>query len=335
MTNLSRRSFLGGLAAAAVISRTGLTEAAFAAVTEEDGYDLWLRYRPVEDTDVVASYRNQLRYLHFPAGSPVLTAARAEQARGLTGMTGRAPTATPTPKSPGTLVVGTPGSSALVGRLVPGRELDELGPEGYLIRTLSVDGVTCTVVASAGDRGVLYGVFGLLRLLQTRQRVTRLAVTERPANALRMVNHWDNLNRTVERGYAGRSIFDWDALPELDDRYTDYARALASLGLNATVVNNVNANTAFLSTEFLPKLAALAGVLRDYGIALYLSANFASPQILGGLPTSDPLDPGVREWWKDKADEVAPSDAVEVSTLVANVFVRHITSARGSVQAFR
>ena len=270
----------------------------------EDGYDLWLRYRPVEPGDLLASYRNRLRYLHAPAHSGVLRTARDEAVLALSGMTGEAPAATSELRAPGTLVIGTPASSRIVRDLVPGAELNAVGPEGYLIRTVHRDGVDATVVASAGEAGVLYGVFGLLRILQTRQSVTALDVTERPANKVRMINHWDDLNRTVERGYAGQSIFDWEALPELDPRYTDYARALASLGLNATVVNNVNANPQFLAADFLPKLTALAAVFRDHGISLFVSANFACPSLLGGLPTSDPLNPAVRQWWADKADEI-------------------------------
>ena len=305
MPQLSRRLFLTAVGGAAAVSAFGLPEVALGApLASEDGYDLWLRYRPVEDAALLASYRNRLRYVSVPDGAGLRHTTRAELERGLSGMLAQSPTPTDTLQEPGTLVIGTPQSSDLVRRIVGPKELEALGPEGYLIRTTSTDGVHCTIVAGATDRAVLYGTFGLLRLLQTRQPITDLAIVERPANAIRMVNHWDNLNRTVERGYAGQSIFDWDALPELDPRYTDYARALASLGLNATVVNNVNANPTFLSSEFLPKLAALAGVLRDHGISLFLSANFACPNLLGDLPTSDPLDPAVKQWWKDKADEI-------------------------------
>jgi alpha-glucuronidase len=120
-----------------------------------------------------------------------------------------------------------------------------------------------------------------------------------------LLNHWDNLEGTIERGYAGRSLWQWNDLPDkLSPRYTDYARANAAIGINGAVVNNVNANTRILSAEYLRKVAALANVWRPYGVRMYLSANFAAPIRLGGLTTADPLDKGVIDWWKAKADEI-------------------------------
>src|SRR5262249_7568786 len=121
----------------------------------------------------------------------------------------------------------------------------------------------------------------------------------------RLLNHWDNLNRTVERGYAGSSLWDWHKLPDyLDPRYTDYARANASLGINGTVLTNVNANAISLTAEYLQKAAALAGILPTYGIRVYLTARFSAPLEIGGLKTADPLAPEVAEWWRAKADEI-------------------------------
>jgi alpha-glucuronidase len=120
-----------------------------------------------------------------------------------------------------------------------------------------------------------------------------------------MLNHWDNVDGSIERGYAGGSLWKWYELPErIDPRYRDYARANASLGINGTVVNNVNASARFLTAEYLQKVAALAGVFRLYGIKVYLSVYFAAPKTLGGLQTSDPLDPQVRAWWTDKVKEI-------------------------------
>jgi len=120
-----------------------------------------------------------------------------------------------------------------------------------------------------------------------------------------VLDHWDNLDGYVERGYAGRSLWEWQTLPEWrDPRYTDYARANASLGINGTVLNNVNANAQSLAPQYLAKAAALADVFRPYGIRVYLSARFSAPIELGGLKTADPLDPAVQRWWRDKADEI-------------------------------
>ncbi|MGI5473046.1 alpha-glucuronidase family glycosyl hydrolase [Streptomyces sp. CA-132043] len=160
------------------------------------------------------------------------------------------------------------------------------------------------MVAAHADRGVLYGAFHLLRLVQTRRPLEHIDLTERPAAPLRVADHWDNIDGSIERGYAGLSFFDWERLPQLDSRYTDYARVLASLGINGAVINNVNTPADYLAEPFLTKLAALAGVLRRYGVTLYVTANFAAPIDLGGLETADPFDPGVRSWWQHKAKEI-------------------------------
>ncbi len=141
--------------------------------------------------------------------------------------------------------------------------------------------------------------------MQTEQDIAHLEIVSFPKIKLRVLDHWDNHNGTIERGYAGFSIFDWHTLPiYLKPRYTDYARATASIGINGAVLNNVNADPAYLSPRYLEKLAALAGVFRPYGIRVYLSANFGCPIVLGKLKTADPLDPAVKKWWKVKAAEI-------------------------------
>ena len=120
-----------------------------------------------------------------------------------------------------------------------------------------------------------------------------------------MLDHWDNLDGSIERGYAGRSLWKWDELPAtIDPRLHDYARANASIGLNGSVVNSVNANPKSLTAEYIAKAAAIADVFRPYGIKVYFSANFATPRMLKELETNDPQDPAVQKWWKDKADEI-------------------------------
>lgn len=121
----------------------------------------------------------------------------------------------------------------------------------------------------------------------------------------RILNHWDNLDGTVERGYAGRSLWKWDELPEtVSPRYAEYAEICAEAGINGLVLNNVNASSKILSREYLVKVAKIADVMREFGITVYLSANFAAPIQLGGLPTADPLNKDVEEWWARKADEI-------------------------------
>ena len=160
-------------------------------------------------------------------------------------------------------------------------------------------------LTSPTEAGLLYAAFHLLRLQGTGQGIPQAGIVSNPAYDLRLLNHWDNLDRTVERGYAGRSLWDWDALPAtLSPRYEAYARANASLGINGIVVNNVNASPRILSDEYLQKVKALADVFRPYGIRIYLAVNFASPMALGGLETADPLDKAVVAWWKQKVKDI-------------------------------
>ncbi|WP_434026685.1 alpha-glucuronidase family glycosyl hydrolase [[Pseudomonas] boreopolis] len=269
------------------------------ALHAEDGYALWLRYVPPGDAQAAV----QVTALAAPAAMPTQQATRAELLRGLSGLLGARPPSVERPDRDGALVVGTPASSPLLAALGP--ELAGLGREGYLIRRMRLGGHAATVIAANEDIGALYGAFHFLRLLQTGQPLAALDVREAPRVRLRVLDHWDNLDRYVERGYAGESIWDWHKLPDwLDPRYTDYARANASIGINGAVLNNVNASAQSLAPMYLDKAAALAGVLRPYGIKVYLSARFSAPIEIGGLKSADPLDPAVRRWWRDKADEI-------------------------------
>lgn len=176
----------------------------------------------------------------------------------------------------------------------------QLAPDGFRISRQADGKLT---VASPTEIGLLYGAWHLLRLQAAGSEITD--VTENPAYDLRILNHWDNLDRTVERGYAGKSLWNWEELPAvLSPRYQAYARANASIGINGTVLNNVNASPRILSAEYLQKVKALADVFRPYGLRVYLSVNFASPMALDSLPTADPLNKEVIRWWKDKAREI-------------------------------
>ena len=267
----------------------------------EDGYELWLRYRPVE-AQAADAYRAATRALLPGGDSATIRAATAELERGLGGLTGRTPEVVST-LQPGVVLYGTPAASPLISALdLP---LSDLGDEGYLIRSVRLDGRPATVIAANADIGVLYGAFDLLRRIQTRQPLAGLNVRSAPTVKLRLLNHWDNRDRTVERGYAGQSIWDWHKLPDYrPGLYTDYARANASIGINGAVLNNVNSNALSLTAPYIAKTAALAGVFGPYGVRVYLSARFSAPMEIGGLDTADPLDPRVRAWWKAKADEI-------------------------------
>lgn len=268
----------------------------------EDGYQLWLRYPPLP-----AEQRERVRAwlggIVVPASrSPSAQLALDELQRGLSGLLEHAVPLTDQPRE-GAILLGTPASLPLINQLdLP---LGRIGPEGYVIRSVEIGSLATTVIAANSDAALIYGVFALLRLLQTGASLDALDVLEGPAVQLRLLNHWDNLDRGVERGYAGQSIWDWWRLPGYrDPRYTDYARANASIGINGTVLNNVNAQAEVLTAPYLAKAAALADVFRPWGIRVYLSVRFSSPVDIGGLTTADPLDPAVRAWWRAKADEI-------------------------------
>ncbi len=250
----------------------------------EDGYRLWLRYDRIADAPLRANCTAALQQivLATPAApdSPALAAARDELTTALTGLLGTAPKITV--------------SSAATG--APAH------PDGYALTVTAPGTVT---IAASRDVGVLYGAFALLRLVQTHQSLDHLALTSAPRISRRILNHWDNLNGFIERGYAGFSLWRWFELPDIrSPRYRDYARACASLGINGTVLTNVNADALVLSAPYLAKVAALADEFRPYGLRVYLTARFSAPMELGGLKTADPLDPAVIAWWRAKADEI-------------------------------
>ncbi|AVY68435.1 alpha-glucuronidase family glycosyl hydrolase [Xanthomonas translucens] len=275
--------------------------APIAVAQAEDGYDLWLRYQPLAEAQA-APWRAAATELVAGADTPMQRAARDELRRGLGGLLGAAPPLAASAERAGAIVLGTPATPAIARLRLDTRGL---GEEGYLIRSVVVDGRPLTAIVGGGERGVLYAAFRFLRLLQTGQAPAPLALRDAPRVKLRVLDHWDNLDGVVERGYAGASLWGWQKLPDyIDPRYTDYARANASIGINGAVLNNVNAEAVSLTVAYLDKTAALAAVLRPYGIRVYLSARFSAPIEIGGLRSADPLDPAVQRWWRVKADEI-------------------------------
>lgn len=260
-------------------------------VRAENGYQLWLRYTRIENAALRNSYTGRVSRIYIEnSSSPTLTVLQKELSRALPQMLG-------TPVT----FVRQPDKATLVIR--KSTNTSSLGKEGFQIQ--SGTGSTIITLSAQTDIGLLYGGFHLLRLLQTRQPITALDIQSTPRLALRILNHWDNLNRFVERGYAGISIFNWHTLPGyIDQRYIDYARANASIGINGTVLTNVNANAWLLTADYLQKVKALADVFRPYGIRVYLTARFSAPLEIGGLKTADPLNPQVQQWWQQKAKEI-------------------------------
>jgi alpha-glucuronidase len=263
-------------------------------VTDDDGYKLWLRYPLVADEQRRTEYRAGITQLVIDARSPTLRAAKEELGIGLAGLLGAAIPSAGQISQDGALIVRVGSGGG-----------DHAPADGFRVRRARVYERECTIISGRTELGVLYGTFALLRHLQTGKPLAGLDITSAPRFRLRMLDHWDNLDGTIERGYAGTSIWDWGALPDrLSPRYRDYARANASLGINAAALTNVNADARVLTEAYLPKVAALAGAFRPYGIRIFLSARFSAPIEIGGLPTADPLDARVRAWWRDKAREI-------------------------------
>lgn len=203
----------------------------------------------------------------------------------------------------GCLLVGTTKQQNISASLTA-EEMKKIGNDGFVIRT-DISRKT-TIITANTEIGVLYATYHYLRMLQTTTKpLTSINVVEVPAYQRRLLNHWDNLNGSVERGYAGKSIWKWDDLPsKISPRYKEYARANASIGINGTVLNNVNASPEVLTSEYIQKTKIIADQLRPYGIKVYLAINFSSPKEIGKLATSDPLDQNVRNWWNKKAKEI-------------------------------
>ena len=293
---VARRLFVLAVAAQSMFAQRPLAN--------EDGYDLWLRYRLVADSARLAEYRSSASQLVIASSSATMLAARGELTRGLAGLLGRRPPVVQSVTRDGAIVVAT-ATSPLIKQSPLAAELRTMSPEGFVIRQTTIAGHRAIVIAGNRDVGALYGAFRFLRQLQTNRSLASITISESPRIQLRMLDHWDNLDRTVERGYAGESLWDWTHLPDsLPTRYRDYARANASIGLNATALTNVNANAQVLTPEYLNKVKALAGVFRPYGIRVFLTARFSAPIEIGGLKTADPLNPSVRAWWTAKVDEI-------------------------------
>lgn len=267
----------------------------------ENGYDLWLRYQQIDDGAVLSTYRARISHIVCPTDTPTLTVTQAELIRGLSGLLGQSITTSDTVTQAHALVCGMP--SHLPDVTLP--DLANVSDEGYVITATTINMQPVIAIMGNSDKGVLYGAFHFLRLLQTQQPLEGLHIVSSPKVTLRMLNHWDNLDGTIERGYAGYSLWDWHKLPHYaEPRYTDYARACASVGINATVLTNVNANALILTEQYLHKVAKLAEIFRPYGVQVFLTARFSAPMEIGGLDTANPLDPAVNAWWKQKVDEI-------------------------------
>ncbi|WP_336774582.1 alpha-glucuronidase family glycosyl hydrolase [Paenibacillus sp. MMO-58] len=275
----------------------------------DNGYAAWLRYDQVSDEELAEQYKEWAGELVLPAGVPIegiMKTAALELSRGIRSMLGTAPSVTHEASRQRFIVLGVLGGGTWVDDAAGG--VTALTNEGYLLKTVREAEKEYIIAAGKSEKAVLYAVFHLLRLMQSGASIDQLNLVESPKYSLRMINHWDNMDGSVERGYSGRSIFyDNDKVLSDSERIRDYARLMASVGINGIAINNVNVHReeTFLITEkLLPDVARIAEVFGEYGIKLFLSVNYAGTIEIGGLETADPLDPAVRGWWKEKAAEV-------------------------------
>ncbi|MGO9642476.1 MAG: alpha-glucuronidase family glycosyl hydrolase [Candidatus Acidiferrales bacterium] len=268
----------------------------------ETGYEGWLRYTPLDATEA-QKYKSLPATAVLLGDSRVLESAQAELIRGIRGMLGRTLRAEQTLPGEGAIVLGT--LDGVRDAFPELREPAGLGKDGYWLTTARSHGVDFIVVTGKTDRGVLYGVFALLSRISRNESVAVLSEVQQPSAPLRWVNEWDNLDGRIERGYAGNSIFFENGSVRADlTRASDYARLLASVGINGCAVNNVNADPRALEEGFLPQVARIADAFRPWGVRLALSVDLSSPKAVGGLDTFDPLDPRVAGWWKQKVNEI-------------------------------
>ncbi|MDE3199215.1 MAG: glucosiduronase, partial [Acidobacteriota bacterium] len=246
------------------------------SASAETGRDAWLRYGRLDHPPMLPAV-----LVNEAGTSPLVESAQAELLKGVKGMTGHTLR----------LESAIPKEPALVLKVDA-----SLGPDSY-----SLQG---TAITAGDDRGLLYGTFAFLRKIGMGEATATFHEKQAPAAPVRWINQWDNLDGSIERGYGGRSIF-WENGRVRNDmtRVSEYGRLLASLGIDGTTIDNVNADKRLLSDDYIPQVAKIAAAFRPWGVRIALSVDFGSPQSLGGLDTFDPLDPKVAAWWKERVDQ--------------------------------
>ncbi|HEV2469133.1 MAG TPA: alpha-glucuronidase family glycosyl hydrolase [Candidatus Sulfotelmatobacter sp.] len=261
----------------------------------------WLRYAHL-DKKTAKLYRRLPSRTVVLSDSLVLKTAQRELTRGVASMLGRTLTSGSKPEGNSIVLATTTQLHVLWPELNPP---EELKPDAFWITQAAIRGSECLVITASNDRGVLYGVFDLLSKIGRGQSIAKINDLEQPYAPVRWVNQWDNLDGRIERGYGGLSIF-FDNGKVRGDLTSagEYARLLASIGINGCTVNNVNAVPTVLEDSFIAQVARIADAFRPWGVQLSLSVDFSSSKSMGGLDTFDPLDPKVAKWWRNKADAI-------------------------------
>jgi len=268
----------------------------------ETGAEAWLRYSHLSPQDAK-------RYERLPGttillgDSLLLKTARQELASGIAEMSGRTLGEGVNLPQDGAIVMGKVSD---LRAFAPGLVLPpELRADGFWLKSATIHRVQCLVIAGTTDRGVLYGTFALLSKMARAESFDALDEIQQPYAPIRWVNQWDSLSGKIERGYGGPSIFFADGKVRSDlTRARQYARLLASIGINGCTVNNVNADLGILDDGMITQIGRIADAFRPWGVQLALSVDLSSPKAVGGLDTFDPLDPRVAEWWRKKVDEI-------------------------------
>lgn len=274
-------------------------------LSAQKDYKLWLQYETKNNLEIKTKYLNSIQGIVIMGDSETLKVALSELDLGFESMLGNKIAHQTDASGENTIIIGNKSSLNQSLQQNLKSEFEKVNKDGFIIKTISINNKKNIIITGKSDTAVLYGIFSFLRIIQTNQTIENLSIVDSPKIDVRILNHWDNLDGTVERGYAGSSLWNWQKLPDfIDQRYVDYARANASIGINGTVLNNVNANALILTPQYLEKVQALATAFRPYGIKVYLTARFSAPIEIGGLKTADPFDAEVIKWWKNKAAEI-------------------------------
>lgn len=266
---------------------------------QETSYNAWLQYTRKENEQYVKNAQQIVSQIVLEESSPIIEAIKEELTIGINGMLGFSPMITSEKTCQLALTLTTSASATSENTY------SKLNHEGYLIETVEGEGV---YIIGKTDRALMYGAYHFLRLIQMDNSLEQLSINENPVNQVRMINHWDNMDGSIERGYAGNSIFFKDyRFRKNYQRIKDYARLLASTGINAVSINNVNVHkieSKLITDEYLPDVKKVASIFRTYGISTFLSVNYASPIEIGGLETADPLDERVKQFWKEAVEKI-------------------------------
>lgn len=285
----------------ALVAVMVLSAVLWSSAHAETGELAWLRYTSL-DSKTAATYRSLPSQVVVLGDSVVMKSARQELVRGMAQMLGRNLRVSKTLTENSIALTTLAQLHTLVPNLNPPQELI---PDGYWIKSSAVNAHECLIISANDDRGVLYGVFALLSKIARNEPISALDELDQPHAPLRWVDQWDNLDGNIERGYGGPSIFFAEGKVRRDlTRAAEYARLLASVGINGCAINNVNADPHILDASFIAQVRRIADVFRPWGVRLALSVDLSSPKILGDLDSFDPLDPRVAEWWRKRADEI-------------------------------